>query len=283
MFEGYGSNKLDAHTFIHESGHMMGLDDYYDYGRDADGDGEADYVASPMGGIDMMDLNIVDHNAFSKFSLGWVKPYVVTGNEGSLSLTLKPSATNSDSNCVIFPTGDGWNGSAFDEYIMMEYYTPTGLNESDATVAYSTRPKAMTQSGVRIYHVDARMIKEVYNSVTKKLSDGGFTDGVVSNSTTMTEQAFSNTKEQSYDATINLIQELDHKGRNFAKEFSVSATSYYVADNDTLWQNGDSFNFSTYASQFPKKTTMDDGTAFPYQVAFSGASTSGITLTITAA
>ena len=29
MFEGYGKTGLDAHTYIHETGHAMGLNDYY--------------------------------------------------------------------------------------------------------------------------------------------------------------------------------------------------------------------------------------------------------------
>jgi len=67
LFEGYGTAEVDAHTLIHETGHMMGLQDYYDY----------DGAANPMGRVDMMDNNIIDHNAWSKFNYGWVSPYVV--------------------------------------------------------------------------------------------------------------------------------------------------------------------------------------------------------------
>jgi M6 family metalloprotease-like protein len=59
MEAGYGSSGIDAHTYIHETGHLMGLDDYY-VSSTAD-----NYTTNygPMGRIDMMDYNIIDHNA----------------------------------------------------------------------------------------------------------------------------------------------------------------------------------------------------------------------------
>ena len=276
MFEGYGSSKLDAHTFIHESGHLMGLDDYYDYGDD---NGNA---SSPMGSVDMMDANVIDHNAFSKFTLGWVEPYVVTGTSGTLTLTLAPSATEGSHNCVIFPTAQGWNGSAFDEYIMMEYYTPTGLNQKDSQAGGypGNSVQGFTENGVRVYHVDARLITQVYSN--GNWNNGSVTSTIVTNATTATIVAASNTAEYStINSSFKLLTAIDHKGRKFSTNFSSSQTPF-VADNDTLFQNGDVFSFSAFASQFPL-STMNNGTAFGYRVAFSNLSASGVTLTVTAA
>jgi M6 family metalloprotease-like protein len=73
MQDSWGKNKVDAHTYIHETGHLLGLDDYYVASDKATN-------AGPMGAVDMMDANVIDHDAYSKFSFGWVKPYVVSSS-----------------------------------------------------------------------------------------------------------------------------------------------------------------------------------------------------------
>lgn len=135
-----GSNGYDAHTFIHETGHTYGLDDYYDY--------TASW--SPIGKVDMMDNNIGDHNAFSKFSLGWLSPLVVDDNA---QITLYPTTTTGD--CFIIPSPN-YNGTAFDEYMMVEFVAPVGLNEQDYMNSYKG-VNGFKEPGIRIYHVDARV------------------------------------------------------------------------------------------------------------------------------
>ena len=51
LYEGYGRSSVDAHTFVHETGHLLGLNDYYDTSGST----------SPTGYVDMMDANIIDH------------------------------------------------------------------------------------------------------------------------------------------------------------------------------------------------------------------------------
>jgi len=276
MFEGYGSSKLDSHTFVHESGHLMGLDDYYDYGDDNGN------VSSPMGSVDMMDANVIDHNVFSKFALGWVTPYVVTGTIGTLTLNLTPSATKGTHNCVIFPTAEGWDGSAFDEYIMMEYYTPTGLNQKDSGAGGypGNYVQGFTENGVRVYHVDARLLTQIYSG--GNWQNGVVTPDIVNNGNTVTVVGTSNTAAySSINSSFKLLTAIDHKGRKFSTNFT-SSQNPYVADNDTLFQNGDVFTFASFANQFPLGT-MNDGTAFNYRVAFSNLSASGVTLTVSVA
>ena len=140
----YRTSYVDAHTYIHETGHLLGLDDYYSY--------DTVDTWDPAGKLEMQSYNVGDHNIFSKLAMGWVKPYVPTG---STVINLKTSAKYPEA--ILLNTN--WNGSAFDEYILIEYYTPTGLNEVDAKHNFSGNGKMYDYSGLRIYHVDARIAK----------------------------------------------------------------------------------------------------------------------------
>lgn len=158
------SNIVDANTFIHETGHLFGLDDYYNTnGRIVDYNGnynkELSGVFQPTGFMDMMDYNLGDHNAFSKYLLNWVTPKVINKEE---TITLKSFTKSGD--CLLIPSPE-WNGSPFDEYLILEYFTPTGLNDTFSFPSYSYFDgdnnqrvyQSPTRYGLRVYHVDARL------------------------------------------------------------------------------------------------------------------------------
>lgn len=140
LFETFASGKsvkYNLETFIHESGHLLGLDDYYD----------TDSSKGPNGGLgggDMMDCNVGDHNPFSKAILGWIQPLIM--GEDSATITLKSFGSSGDA--LIIPKN--WNGTYFDEYYIVDFYTPDGLNKAEA--GYSG---LFSTSGIRIYHIDA--------------------------------------------------------------------------------------------------------------------------------
>jgi M6 family metalloprotease-like protein len=142
---GYSFDKPDSHTYIHESGHLLGLDDYYD---------SYNSNRSPAGGPTMQDYNICDHDSFSKYLWGWTSPTVITdqNTETSVEVTLKPFESSGD--CVVL--GGKYNGTSLDEYLMIDYYTPTGLNQKDAETKYETL-QGFDQAGIRIWHVDKRI------------------------------------------------------------------------------------------------------------------------------
>jgi len=278
MYEGYGSSSLDAHTYIHETGHLLGLDDYY---ASSTIKGTTNYA--PMAGVDMMDYNIIDHDAFTKFALGWIHPFVVTG---ATEITLKPSATSGEA--ILLPTSDGWNGSAFDEYMLLEYYTPEVNNKSDSESAYANGTRGFTVNGIRIYHVDARMARITASGGKHSYS---YTDQLVelsSNEGTVVSHSNGNARN-SIDVNDRLIQEMDcTEKRNFDTEKNLLKNTEYVADNTTLFGEGSSFSVADYRNSFPnywynKSLTMNNGTAFNYSVSISSLTSSGVKVTISVA
>ena len=108
--------KIDAHTYIHETGHLLGLDDYYDYDSSKGASGG-------LYGADMMDGNIGDHGAINKLLLGWIEPEIIAG-KGSIEIELKPFVESGD--CII--VADKKLTSIYDSYYIIEFYTNDGLN-----------------------------------------------------------------------------------------------------------------------------------------------------------
>jgi M6 family metalloprotease-like protein len=131
----YGATgPFSASTVIHETGHALGLPDYYDY----------DTTKGPNGGLgrlDMMDGNWGDHNCFSKWVLDWLSPTVV--GSGTQSLTLNPSGISKDAVLI----AAGASGNTFDEFFMVQNRYRTGNDEG---VGYPT-------DGMLIWHVDATL------------------------------------------------------------------------------------------------------------------------------
>lgn len=119
------------YVLIHETGHALGLPDYYDYDASQGPDGG-------VGGLDMMAGNKGDHNSFSKFMLDWMTPMLV--NTGLHTKTLRALSQYPDS-VAVMPTYDG--STPYTEYFMVENRYQTG-NDTN-----------MPSDGLLIWHVDA--------------------------------------------------------------------------------------------------------------------------------
>jgi M6 family metalloprotease-like protein len=257
MHEGYGVNGIDAHTYIHELGHAFGLDDYYTYTED-------DWGAT--GGLDMMDYNILDHNAFSKYLLGWANPFVLNGNQDTTTVVLKPFESSGE----FFLLGNNWNGSAYDNYLIFEFYTPTGINQKDSQAKYpGNNTRGFTVPGVKIYHVDARL---------GRFSNSGFlgyTD-TLTNNPGFIAIAHSNSLEYSNDENYKLIHLIEKNGVN-------TFINGEIASNATLFRQGDTFNpTTTHASFFYHQVgRFNDQSLIGYQVNVTTLTNQAVTLTVT--
>lgn len=232
LYEG-NSSGYDAHTLIHETGHMLGLEDYYSY----------DNYYSASGGLMMMDLNIGDHDSFSKFSLGWIDPIVINKE---CEVTLKPLTT--EGKAIIIPS-ESYYGNAFGEYLIIEFYSPTKLNELDSSVIYN-QARLYSDLGIIVYHVDARLglIKSplnysyIDNSETYDYSN-------ISNYSYISLLS-SNTPSYRYNNSYNLIEIVTKNNINmFDTGFS---------NNTSLFKLKDSFNSDNYTSFFNNSKFNDD-------------------------
>ena len=154
LHEGYDANGdvnydnvsgMDTYTYIHEFGHVLGADDYYD----------TSYNNEPLGGCDIMDSMKGDHNAYTKFNFGWITTSRLVVADGSLTLTLDKFSKNGDTIII----ANNWDPSlgAYQEYYVIMYYTGEGLNSGDG--GYFSR------DGVVVYHVNASLYTEEYDGV----------------------------------------------------------------------------------------------------------------------
>ena len=252
----------DAHVLIHETGHMLGLTDYYSYGTNSN--------YSPLGKADMMDNNVGDQNAYSKLMLGWIKPYIAnTFGE----ITLKTS--NNKDNIIVFPydsktyqkDNDGkviFN--PFDEYLIIEFYTPNDLNSFD----YSPyMVSSIKDYGIKIYHVDNRLaeIDNIY-SKAKILDDP---DNALYTEKNNLIQVISNTDsgeraEKNYtgNKSDNAFDEI----RLISSDINGYMSSFYQASSDDLFLSGFSFDINTYSSQFPNGAIFDNNESFSFTINF---------------
>lgn len=221
--------KPDTHTYIHEVGHLFGLADYYNI------DG-LDY--GPTGRADMMDYSVGDHTGYSKMLLNWTRPYYVTDNA---TITIKPFYNNGD----LIIIKNNWNYTAMDEYLLIEFYSPNGLNAYDSRV-FNNQSYLMSKAGIKVYHVDARVAFLTINNPPKP-TIGYVQDGLYNKEEVRLSIIHSNTSSTTYNNN-RLYHLLEKSGEN-------TFLNGNFATNETLFYKGDSFGLETF-----KNYTFNDRT-----------------------
>lgn len=133
---GTGGTDFNPTTLMHETGHAFGLADYYDYDADVGPQGG-------LGGLDMMDHNLGNQNAFSRWLLDWIKPSVIgSGAPATRELRASGSTDNTKKAIAIFP-GLTSTLAPSQEMFMIENRHRIGND------------KGLPADGLLIWHIDA--------------------------------------------------------------------------------------------------------------------------------
>lgn len=282
----YGTNVPDTHTIIHETGHMLGLDDYYDY----------DSSEAPAGGADMMDLNMGDHNAYSKMLLGWTDPYVVNGTSDNFQITLKPFAESGEF-IILRNTAEAYNETPFDEFLVLSYYTPTSLNELDSngypewtdSPSYGTG-SLYSISGLQVYHVDARLIVQDSSSQYRYWDPHSDTiSSVLTNRTSNTGSTSAYVTRTNRLSTSNgpyrLIEAITSDGiDHFGSQRQLISGIYSaMGKNNYLFGIGDnyssaSFHPDNFEACFYNRSMFNDYTTLNYSFEVTAMNDEGLTV-----
>lgn len=223
-----------AGSLIHEFSHNLGLIDYYDVsysGIDA------------VGSYDMQSAGAGDWNAYSKYAVGWVEPEIVTDLESGQSVEIEIGSMAETGDVIVIPAaGSEFNNSPFNEYIMIDLFTDDGVNKYDAA-EYNLDGSC----GVRIYHVNANMEKNVEVGESGKEYEIGTVH-------------FANAYNKEGYYNIELIQ--SGKTNTF--------TDYGTEEDNTVTKKdffyaGDVFTAEDY-DEFFLDGKMDNGADFGYEI-----------------
>ena len=256
----------DAHVLIHETGHRMGLMDYYSYGSSS---------YSPLGGHDRRDHNVFDQNPYSKRLLGWITPNVVVGNVSTV--TLNTSSSEKDSVLVIpdddytpeFDSDGKLLFNPFDEYLLADCFANQNRNKYGWDVY---QREALSSQGGRVYHVDSRLM-DVINRVlvddSSTLLDSPRSqnaDRPISNSDSgmRAEVAYGLPSSANAYDEIRLIS----GWRSGTRYLDHALSSYNSFADKDLFTTGSSFTISSFPNQFNGEK-FNSGKSCSYKVSFT--------------
>ena len=238
----YGKNtglKLNPHTYIHETGHMFCLQDYYSTTRDESLPTENTMQSNNIGG----------HDPYSLLINNWANAYIP--NE-SMTLDIRDVQSSHD---IVLLTPK-WNDaySPFDEYIALELFAPNGLNEFDSNNGYGFG--AYSEVGLRIWHIDSRLYCYDTGEITTDPRDGRtaiLTDNS-RGSPSGSQQIF---KDHDEYPLLHLL-------RN-DKDFSIDDTRLDMQESH-YFKAGSTFSLEEFDKQFVEEGKLNNGLKLNWSV-----------------
>lgn len=209
---------VDSSTYIHETGHLLGLDDYYSYNPATSGG---------LYNADMMDGNLGDHSSLSKILLGWVRPTIVTQ---SGDYNLNPFSSLDGSGNVLLITNHEIK-TIYDEYILIDYFTPDGLNANQNLFLGSLN---QSKSGVRAYYANATINFDANNNIAMTNDEyyqSGFKYNNSNESRKMLMLLGANIDKNSYNFSKNKIANADFLYTENSLKLGIDAWTNFTYDD----------------------------------------------------
>lgn len=261
-------------VLIHEIGHRFGVPDLY--ADDAEGYG----MHTPLG-FDMHDTEVGDLGIWTKLAYGWVDPYVITPDVEEVTLRLRCSARYPD--CILIPTSAGWNGTPFDEYMLVDVLGKVGnsLYQWDSEMLEFTSSKdAARYGGVRILHVDQRLVYidddgrgaamfdpselEHYNKKLQKLDNADYYQLWSLNTMGIgVPTEWSMGEDNAYYFKLHTMKRLPEDPYFLKRENNRGIFDLCACD---LFVPGTSFSMATHGEAFANAPYMNNHAAFDYEI-----------------
>ena len=237
--------QFDPFTYIHETGHMFGIGDYYSYTES-----ERFYA----GDANMQSASLLTHDPYSLMLFGWADPYIPEF-EGTITI-----GGLVDSHDIIMLKPDtSTPNSPFDEYILIDLYTPTGLNTFHAIEHPSIHGAGgslddLSQPGIRIWHVDARLANRNQNFRQDSLTTNPKTSGA----TLINDNSLGTITNNLYKKYVELTM--------IRNSTSLKFENLSYVRKDDLFQSGDTFDQTKFSKQFPEGTKLDNGSTLGWSI-----------------
>ena len=235
-------NKVDSSTYIHETGHILGLQDYYNTGN------RATNHFQPLGFFDLMDSNQGDHTVLSKYLLNWTSPKILKKDvEGSITL----NNFSNTGDCLLIPLDNRDVTNPYSEYLMLEYFAPERLNTPNNLKYQDVNKEGKTVifefpnlHGLKVYHVDARLgyyKRESIGIANEKICFVGEEEkATLPLNNALIDFYYSNEiKDTEVNKRNVLYHLLESSGSNSFRDGNF-------ASNKTLWGYGDTFGINTF-------------------------------------
>jgi len=218
------TSKLSSETTIHEFGHALGLKDLYDTVLDG-----KNY---PAGQLTMQDTDDGGHEPYSTLALGWNSVYIFDASDTTLanSITFTFNDFQTSGDVILLTPHMNSANSVFDEYILIELYTPTLLNVDAANKWKGYGVSVPT--GIKVWHINAKLGDDNYHLYSNDAAEGAEDNNVFN--------------------LVHLIR------NNETAKYGLDAGMY---NSTTAFLEGDEFSVDKFNTQFINDGVLDSEVA----------------------